>query len=450
MNVAVSTVSHDAVPYEAAPLLPAANQVADRQQQVNKKKINAQLNRLKEQQQMQAMRKKKQEELALAAPPLFVALQPVGMGAQLELWQSLHEQIGREERNIPQNLTVTQPKLTKLDKGEEPGGVNQSTIRPGALGSVILGERLPQIAATDLSATKMREALIQAYGIQNDNSSLATSGMRDTTLAAMPNVHDTTSAAMPNVHDTTSAAMPNVHDTTSAAMPNVHDTTLSAVPETTSILTSSGVNENRGQFAESARMLSASDISRPALPTSINGNEFRLAQSSFGVPVNINKTSELAVAESTPDINSTEKGESVAEIKDVTLKSASRDDEGRSFSQLTVNNARTTSLQESAATPENTPNSSNALTPQPEETVGQLQRGLNYKFTSWNDGSSVRVELAKAQEIHATTSSDTVQQVLDDSQHLLETERTLVIDEHRDDEERKQRYQQPDHEEEGS
>ncbi|EKN4691374.1 hypothetical protein [Yersinia ruckeri] len=428
MNVAVSTVSHDAVPYEAAPLLPAANQVADRQQQVNKKKINAQLNRLKEQQQMQAMRKKKQEELALAAPPLFVALQPVGMGAQLELWQSLHEQIGREERNIPQNLTVTQPKLTKLDKGEEPGGVNQSTIRPGALGSVILGERLPQIAATDLSATKMREALIQAYGIQNDNSSLATSGMRDTT----------------------SAAMPNVHDTTSAAMPNVHDTTLSAVPETTSILTSSGVNENRGQFAESARMLSASDISRPALPTSINGNEFRLAQSSFGVPVNINKTSELAVAESTPDINSTEKGESVAEIKDVTLKSASRDDEGRSFSQLTVNNARTTSLQESAATPENTPNSSNALTPQPEETVGQLQRGLNYKFTSWNDGSSVRVELAKAQEIHATTSSDTVQQVLDDSQHLLETERTLVIDEHRDDEERKQRYQQPDHEEEGS
>ncbi|AKA39351.1 hypothetical protein ND446_12835 [Yersinia ruckeri] len=417
MNVAVSTVSHDAVPYEAAPLLPAANQVADRQQQVNKKKINAQLNRLKEQQQMQAMRKKKQEELALAAPPLFVALQPVGMGAQLELWQSLHEQIGREERNIPQNLTVTQPKLTKLDKGEEPGGVNQSTIRPGALGSVILGERLPQIAATDLSATKMREALIQAYGIQNDNSSLATSGMRDTT---------------------------------SAAMPNVHDTTLSAVPETTSILTSSGVNENRGQFAESARMLSASDISRPALPTSINGNEFRLAQSSFGVPVNINKTSELAVAESTPDINSTEKGESVAEIKDVTLKSASRDDEGRSFSQLTVNNARTTSLQESAATPENTPNSSNALTPQPEETVGQLQRGLNYKFTSWNDGSSVRVELAKAQEIHATTSSDTVQQVLDDSQHLLETERTLVIDEHRDDEERKQRYQQPDHEEEGS
>ncbi|UZX64570.1 hypothetical protein ND440_13130 [Yersinia ruckeri] len=417
MNVAVSTVSHDAVPYEAAPLLPAANQVADRQQQVNKKKINAQLNRLKEQQQMQAMRKKKQEELALAAPPLFVALQPVGMGAQLELWQSLHEQIGREERNIPQNLTVTQPKLTKLDKGEEPGGVNQSTIRPGALGSVILGERLPQIAATDLSATKMREALIQAYGIQNDNSSLATSGMRDTTLAAMP---------------------------------NVHDTTLSAVPETTSILTSSGVNENRGQFAESARMLSASDISRPALPTSINGNEFRLAQSSFGVPVNINKTSELAVAESTPDINSTEKGESVAEIKDVTLKSASRDDEGRSFSQLTVNNARTTSLQESAATPENTPNSSNALTPQPEETVGQLQRGLNYKFTSWNDGSSVRVELAKAQEIHATTSSDTVQQVLDDSQHLLETERTLVIDEHRDDEERKQRYQQPDHEEEGS
>ncbi|MGF2254834.1 hypothetical protein ACE5I6_15195 [Yersinia ruckeri] len=439
MNVAVSTVSHDAVPYEAAPLLPAANQVADRQQQVNKKKINAQLNRLKEQQQMQAMRKKKQEELALAAPPLFVALQPVGMGAQLELWQSLHEQIGREERNIPQNLTVTQPKLTKLDKGEEPGGVNQSTIRPGALGSVILGERLPQIAATDLSATKMREALIQAYGIQNDNSSLATSGMRDTTLAAMP-----------NVHDTTSAAMPNVHDTTSAAMPNVHDTTLSAVPETTSILTSSGVNENRGQFAESARMLSASDISRPALPTSINGNEFRLAQSSFGVPVNINKTSELAVAESTPDINSTEKGESVAEIKDVTLKSASRDDEGRSFSQLTVNNARTTSLQESAATPENTPNSSNALTPQPEETVGQLQRGLNYKFTSWNDGSSVRVELAKAQEIHATTSSDTVQQVLDDSQHLLETERTLVIDEHRDDEERKQRYQQPDHEEEGS
>ncbi|WP_175437585.1 hypothetical protein, partial [Yersinia ruckeri] len=181
MNVAVSTVSHDAVPYEAAPLLPAANQVADRQQQVNKKKINAQLNRLKEQQQMQAMRKKKQEELALAAPPLFVALQPVGMGAQLELWQSLHEQIGREERNIPQNLTVTQPKLTKLDKGEEPGGVNQSTIRPGALGSVILGERLPQIAATDLSATKMREALIQAYGIQNDNSSLATSGMRDTT-----------------------------------------------------------------------------------------------------------------------------------------------------------------------------------------------------------------------------------------------------------------------------
>ncbi|MCK8540475.1 hypothetical protein [Yersinia ruckeri] len=428
MNVAVSTVSHDAVPYEAAPLLPAANQVADRQQQVNKKKINAQLNRLKEQQQMQAMRKKKQEELALAAPPLFVALQPVGMGAQLELWQSLHEQIGREERNIPQNLTVTQPKLTKLDKGEEPGGVNQSTIRPGALGSVILGERLPQIAATDLSATKMREALIQAYGIQNDNSSLATSGMRDTTLAAMP----------------------NVHDTTSAAMPNVHDTTLSAVPETTSILTSSGVNENRGQFAESARMLSASDISRPALPTSINGNEFRLAQSSFGVPVNINKTSELAVAESTPDINSTEKGESVAEIKDVTLKSASRDDEGRSFSQLTVNNARTTSLQESAATPENTPNSSNALTPQPEETVGQLQRGLNYKFTSWNDGSSVRVELAKAQEIHATTSSDTVQQVLDDSQHLLETERTLVIDEHRDDEERKQRYQQPDHEEEGS
>ncbi|KGA49286.1 putative type III secretion protein [Yersinia ruckeri ATCC 29473] len=439
MNVAVSTVSHDAVPYEAAPLLPAANQVADRQQQVNKKKINAQLNRLKEQQQMQAMRKKKQEELALAAPPLFVALQPVGMGAQLELWQSLHEQIGREERNIPQNLTVTQPKLTKLDKGEEPGGVNQSTIRPGALGSVILGERLPQIAATDLSATKMREALIQAYGIQNDNSSLATSGMRDTTLAAMP-----------NVHDTTSAAMPNVHDTTSAAMPNVHDTTLSAVPETTSILTSSGVNENRGQFAESARMLSASDISRPALPTSINGNEFRLAQSSFGVPVNINKTSELAVAESTPDINSTEKGESVAEIKDVTLKSASRDDEGRSFSQLTVNNARTTSLQESAATPENTPNSSNALTPQPEERVGQLQRGLNYKFTSWNDGSSVRVELAKAQEIHATTSSDTVQQVLDDSQHLLETERTLVIDEHRDDEERKQRYQQPDHEEEGS
>ncbi|MCK8584328.1 hypothetical protein LNQ51_05380 [Yersinia ruckeri] len=428
MNVAVSTVSHDAVPYEAAPLLPAANQVADRQQQVNKKKINAQLNRLKEQQQMQAMRKKKQEELALAAPPLFVALQPVGMGTQLELWQSLHEQIGREERNIPQNLTVTQPKLTKLDKGEEPGGVNQSTIRPGALGSVILGERLPQIAATDLSATKMREALIQAYGIQNDNSSLATSGMRDTT----------------------SAAMPNVHDTTSAAMPNVHDTTLSAVPETTSILTSSGVNENRGQFAESARMLSASDISRPALPTSINGNEFRLAQSSFGVPVNINKTSELAVAESTPDINSTEKGESVAEIKDVTLKSASRDDEGRSFSQLTVNNARTTSLQESAATPENTPNSSNALTPQPEETVGQLQRGLNYKFTSWNDGSSVRVELAKAQEIHATTSSDTVQQVLDDSQHLLETERTLVIDEHRDDEERKQRYQQPDHEEEGS
>ncbi|MCK8541608.1 hypothetical protein LNQ35_06165 [Yersinia ruckeri] len=428
MNVAVSTVSHDAVPYEAAPLLPAANQVADRQQQVNKKKINAQLNRLKEQQQMQAMRKKKQEELALAAPPLFVALQPVGMGAQLELWQSLHEQIGREERNIPQNLTVTQPKLTKLDKGEEPGGVNQSTIRPGALGSVILGERLPQIAATDLSATKMREALIQAYGIQNDNSSLATSGMRDTT----------------------SAAMPNVHDTTSAAMPNVHDTTLSAVPETTSILTSSGVNENRGQFAESARMLSASDISRPALPTSINGNEFRLAQSSFGVPVNINKTSELAVAESTPDINSTEKGESVAEIKDVTLKSASRDDEGRSFSQLTVNNARTTSLQESAATPENTPNSSNALTPQPEERVGQLQRGLNYKFTSWNDGSSVRVELAKAQEIHATTSSDTVQQVLDDSQHLLETERTLVIDEHRDDEERKQRYQQPDHEEEGS
>ncbi|MCK8566232.1 hypothetical protein [Yersinia ruckeri] len=428
MNVAVSTVSHDAVPYEAAPLLPAANQVADRQQQVNKKKINAQLNRLKEQQQMQAMRKKKQEELALAAPPLFVALQPVGMGAQLELWQSLHEQIGREERNIPQNLTVTQPKLTKLDKGEEPGGVNQSTIRPGALGSVILGERLPQIAATDLSATKMREALIQAYGIQNDNSSLATSGMRDTT----------------------SAAMPNVHDTTSAAMPNVHDTTLSVVPETTSILTSSGVNENRGQFAESARMLSASDISRPALPTSINGNEFRLAQSSFGVPVNINKTSELAVAESTPDINSTEKGESVAEIKDVTLKSASRDDEGRSFSQLTVNNARTTSLQESAATPENTPNSSNALTPQPEETVGQLQRGLNYKFTSWNDGSSVRVELAKAQEIHATTSSDTVQQVLDDSQHLLETERTLVIDEHRDDEERKQRYQQPDHEEEGS
>ncbi|MCW6528078.1 hypothetical protein [Yersinia ruckeri] len=417
MNVAVSTVSHDAVPYEAAPLLPAANQVADRQQQVNKKKINAQLNRLKEQQQMQAMRKKKQEELALAAPPLFVALQPVGMGAQLELWQSLHEQIGREERNIPQNLTVTQPKLTKLDKGEEPGGVNQSTIRPGALGSVILGERLPQIAATDLSATKMREALIQAYGIQNDNSSLATSGMRDTT---------------------------------SAAMPNVHDTTLSAVPETTSILTSSGVNENRGQFAESARMLSASDISRPALPTSINGNEFRLAQSSFGVPVNINKTSELAVAESTPDINSTEKGESVAEIKDVTLKSASRDDEGRSFSQLTVNNARTTSLQESAATPENTPNSSNALTPQPEERVGQLQRGLNYKFTSWNDGSSVRVELAKAQEIHATTSSDTVQQVLDDSQHLLETERTLVIDEHRDDEERKQRYQQPDHEEEGS
>ncbi|WP_049688191.1 hypothetical protein [Yersinia ruckeri] len=417
MNVAVSTVSHDAVPYEAAPLLPAANQVADRQQQVNKKKINAQLNRLKEQQQMQAMRKKKQEELALAAPPLFVALQPVGMGAQLELWQSLHEQIGREERNIPQNLTVTQPKLTKLDKGEEPGGVNQSTIRPGALGSVILGERLPQIAATDLSATKMREALIQAYGIQNDNSSLATSGMRDTTLAAMP---------------------------------NVHDTTLSAVPETTSILTSSGVNENRGQFAESARMLSASDISRPALPTSINGNEFRLAQSSFGVPVNINKTSELAVAESTPDINSTEKGESVAEIKDVTLKSASRDDEGRSFSQLTVNNARTTSLQESAATPENTPNSSNALTPQPEERVGQLQRGLNYKFTSWNDGSSVRVELAKAQEIHATTSSDTVQQVLDDSQHLLETERTLVIDEHRDDEERKQRYQQPDHEEEGS
>ncbi|AUQ40842.1 hypothetical protein ACW6B4_001879 [Yersinia ruckeri] len=439
MNVAVSTVSHDAVPYEAAPLLPAANQVADRQQQVNKKKINAQLNRLKEQQQMQAMRKKKQEELALAAPPLFVALQPVGMGAQLELWQSLHEQIGREERNIPQNLTVTQPKLTKLDKGEEPGGVNQSTIRPGALGSVILGERLPQIAATDLSATKMREALIQAYGIQNDNSSLATSGMRDTT-----------SAAMPNVHDTTSAAMPNVHDTTSAAMPNVHDTTLSVVPETTSILTSSGVNENRGQFAESARMLSASDISRPALPTSINGNEFRLAQSSFGVPVNINKTSELAVAESTPDINSTEKGESVAEIKDVTLKSASRDDEGRSFSQLTVNNARTTSLQESAATPENTPNSSNALTPQPEETVGQLQRGLNYKFTSWNDGSSVRVELAKAQEIHATTSSDTVQQVLNDSQHLLETERTLVIDEHRDDEERKQRYQQPDHEEEGS
>ncbi|MCK8561603.1 hypothetical protein NFB56_09125 [Yersinia ruckeri] len=340
MNVAVSTVSHDAVPYEAAPLLPAANQVADRQQQVNKKKINAQLNRLKEQQQMQAMRKKKQEELALAAPPLFVALQPVGMGAQLELWQSLHEQIGREERNIPQNLTVTQPKLTKLDKGEEPGGVNQSTIRPGALGSVILGERLPQIAATDLSATKMREALIQAYGIQNDNSSLATSGMRDTT---------------------------------SAAMPNVHDTTLSAVPETTSILTSSGVNENRGQFAESARMLSASDISRPALPTSINGNEFRLAQSSFGVPVNINKTSELAVAESTPDINSTEKGESVAEIKDVTLKSASRDDEGRSFSQLTVNNARTTSLQESAATPENTPNSSNALTPQPEETVGQFE-----------------------------------------------------------------------------
>ncbi|EKN3347789.1 hypothetical protein NFB56_15250 [Yersinia ruckeri] len=62
----------------------------------------------------------------------------------------------------------------------------------------------------------------------------------------------------------------------------------------------------------------------------------------------------------------------------------------------------------------------------------------------------MRVELAKAQEIHATTSSDTVQQVLDDSQHLLETERTLVIDEHRDDEERKQRYQQPDHEEEGS
>ncbi|AJI96607.1 putative type III secretion protein [Yersinia ruckeri] len=411
MNVAVSTVSQDvaSVPYDAAPLLPAANQVADRQQQVNKKKINAQLNRLKEQQQMQAMRKKKQEELALAAPPLFVALQPVGMGAQLELWQSLHEQIGREERTIPQNLTVTQPKVTKLDKGEEPGGLNQSTIRPGAQGSVILGERLPYIAATDLSATKMREALIQAYGIQNDNSSLATSGMRDATSTAMPHVRDTTS-----------------------------------------ILTSSGVNENRGQFVESARMLSASGVNRPAIPTNINDNEFRLAQLNFGAPVNINKTRELAVVEPIPDIDSTEKSESVAEIKDVTLKRASRDDEGRSLSQLTVNNVRTTSLQESAATPENTPNSSSVLTPKVEETVGQLQRGLNYKFTSWNDGSSVRVELAKAQEIHATASNDGVQQVLDENQHLLETERTLVIDEHRDDEERKQRHQKPDNEEEGS
>ncbi|WP_120805303.1 hypothetical protein [Yersinia sp. IP36721] len=62
------------------------------------------------------------------------------------------------------------------------------------------------------------------------------------------------------------------------------------------------------------------------------------------------------------------------------------------------------------------------------ENPENASRGLHYRFSSWSDTPSVRIQLAKMQRIFATASDDNVQYILDENYHLLETERTMIFE----------------------
>ncbi|MDN0088887.1 hypothetical protein QVN42_16150 [Yersinia nurmii] len=85
--------------------------------------------------------------------------------------------------------------------------------------------------------------------------------------------------------------------------------------------------------------------------------------------------------------------------------------------------------------------------PLPPENSEHISRGLHYRFSSWSDTPSVRIQLAKMQKIFATVSDENVQFILNENYHLLETERTMIFEPRKKYRERRFDYGYSDQEE---